>query len=464
MLDDPHGPPSVERRRGRPSTLDAGGASLASVLSLVRSGAATTRLDLKRASELSRAAVTDRLATLERLQLIAAGDLGPAVRGRAPRHLRFRLEAGDLLAAHIGRASLALALADLNGQLLAEHHEAADFAAGPEAAFERLIALLLWMLEDRGGRFRIWGAAVALPEIALMSANESGAFDVRPDVLRAWRSFDFASRLPASIGSPAWTRSATQLMTLGELKAGAGRGAGDMLCVRIEGSITAAIVSDGRVHAGANQLAGLIGHTPTGEGGDLICPCGARGCLDAVASGHAVARDANAAARQGRSPYLSDMLDRLGAVGPNEVAHGAQLGDPFCAELLGRSGRLIGESLAPLVNLVNPAAVVLAGPLAFSSEILLASVRELIYRRSHPLATRDLRIVRSELGGSAELVGAACLASDEIFAADNAREWIPHGSPRLRPSFLAALAQARAGRNGPPTKPASVRAPPSAPP
>ena len=93
----PAGPPATpnERRRvGRPSTLESGGASLATVLELIRAGAATTRLGIERQAELGRAVVADRLATLERLGLIAEGELGPAIGGRAPRNVRFRADAG----------------------------------------------------------------------------------------------------------------------------------------------------------------------------------------------------------------------------------------------------------------------------------------------------------------------------------------------------------------------------------
>ena len=236
------------------------------------------------------------------------------------------------------------------------------------------------------------------------------------------------------------------MMTLGEMKNGAGQGVRDVLCVRIDRSVSAGVVSDGQLHPGAHGCAGLIGHAPTGEPGDVTCTCGARGCLDVMASGEAVGREAQIAARDGRSRYLAEMTERNGEVSANDVSHGAQLGDAFCAELLARSGRLIGESLAPLVNLLNPAVVVLAGALAHSGEILLAAVREAIYRRSHPLVTRDLRIVRSELAGSAELVGAASLAVEEVFARARAREWIPVGTPRCQPSFEAFLAEARTQR------------------
>ncbi len=437
--------PTARRRVGRPSTIEAGAASLATILTLIRSGVATTRLDIEREAELGRAVVADRLATVERLGLIVEGELGPAIGGRAPRNMRFCAGAGATLAAHVDRESLAVALADLDGALTVEHHEAVDLALGPEAILDRLTTLFLWLLDERGGKGRVWAIGIALPEVALLDANESDAFDIAAlDVLKAWRSFDFSTELSLRFGAPCWVRSNTEMMTRGEMKAGAGLGVQDLLCVRLDRSISAGVVSDGRLRSGAQGLAGLIGHAPTSEGGDVVCHCGAKGCLDSIASGEAVAREALVAARDGRSRYLAEILERSSAVTANDVGHGAQLGDAFCAELLARSGRLIGESLAALVNLMNPGTVVLAGEIAHSGEIVLAAVREAIYRRSHPLVTRDLRIVRSELGGSAELVGAAALAVEEIFAVPRLRDWITIGSPRRQPSFEAFLAEARA--------------------
>ncbi len=445
LHSQPQHPPTARRRVGRPSTIETGAASLATILTLVRSGVATTRLAIEREAELGRAVVADRLATLERLGLIVEGELGPAIGGRAPRNMRFCAEAGATLAAHIDRESLAVALADLDGGLIVEHHEAVDLALGPEAILDRLTTLFYWLLDERGGKGRVWAIGVALPELALLDANESDAFDIAAlDVLKAWRSFDFSTELSLRFGAPSWVRSNTEMLTRGEMKAGAGLGVQDMLCVRLDRSVSAGVVSDGQLRSGAQGLAGLIGHAPTNEGGDVVCHCGAKGCLDSIASGEAVAREALAAARDGRSRYLAEILERSSAVTANDVSHGAQLGDAFCAELLARSGRLIGESLAPLVNLMNPGTVVLAGSLAHSGEIVLAAVREAIYRRSHPLATRDLRIVRSELGGSAELVGAAGLAVEEIFAIPRLRDWITIGAPRRQPSFERFLAEARA--------------------
>jgi predicted NBD/HSP70 family sugar kinase len=436
---------SQRRRVGRPTTLENGGPSLAVILSLLRAGA-LTRLDIERKSGLGRAAVADRLATLKRLGLIEEGELGRPQGGRAPRHVRLRENAGAFLVAHIDRMSLAVGLANLSGHLIVEHHEAADLALGPEPILDRLMALFYWLLDERGGKEAAWAIALALPEAALVDANDGDTFGIATlHVLRAWRTFDFASELSLHFGAPTFARSNTQMMTLGEMKAGAGLHVDNLVCVRIDRSVSAGVVSGGRLHAGAHGLAGLVGHAPTGEAGDVPCHCGAKGCLDAVASAEAVERAGLLAATDGRSRHLADVMARHGDVTANDIGHGAQLGDAFCAELLSRSGRLIGESLAPIVNLLNPAVVVLAGALAHSGEILLAAVRETIYGRSHPLATRDLRIVRSQLAGSAELVGAGSHAAEQIFA--SARGWVPLGSPRREPSFLTFLTEAKIRRH-----------------
>ena len=431
---------TAKRRVGRPTTLEIGGGGLALILNLIRAGAATTRLDIERAAQLKRAVVTDRLSTLLRFGLIEEGEFGLAKGGRAPRHLRFRPEAGALLVAVVERSSLAVALADLSGRLLVEHHEGVDLASGPDALLERLTTLFIWLLDERGGKNSVWRIGLALPEPVLVDTNDGDAFGIAAlNVLQAWRGFDFRSELSLRFGVPCMLRSGTQAMAMGELRAGAGQGLQDLLFVNLGRSISAGIVADGVLHTGAQGFAGTIGHAATGEEGGVTCHCGSKGCLQARASGEALAREGNAAARDGRSRYLADMLARLGDVSAEDVGHGAQLGDAFCAELLARCGKLVGESLAPLVNLLNPAMLVLGGSVAESGEIMLASVREAIYRQSHALVTRDLRIVRSQMGGSAGLVGAAQILADDMFSPALLPGWIALGSPRKAPAFLAYL-------------------------
>jgi predicted NBD/HSP70 family sugar kinase len=191
--------------------------------------------------------------------------------------------------------------------------------------------------------------------------------------------------------------------------------------------------------------AGLIGHTSCDHDGALVCRCGNVGCLELFAGADAIARDGMRAAVDGRSRYLADALASNGEIVTSDVGIAAQLGDPVSAELLSRAGRLVGTVLAGLVNAFNPSLIVLGGAVAQTGDIFLAAVREAVYRRSHPLVTRDLRIVRSQMASSAGLVGSAIASIDAIFEPSFLESWINLGSPLRHPSTERLITSAGSG-------------------
>lgn len=111
------------------------------------------------------------------------------------------------------------------------------------------------------------------------------------------------------------------------------------------------------------------------------------------------------------------------------VGEAALQGDPLSVRLMGESATIVGEMLASLVNFFNPSLILLGGRVAESGDLYLARVREMIFGRSLPLATRWLRIERSPLGHRAGLKGAAFMALDELFSAEHFHTWHEHGSP-----------------------------------
>jgi len=169
----------------------------------------------------------------------------------------------------------------------------------------------------------------------------------------------------------------------------------------------------------------------------VICRCGNIGCLEAIAGGAVLGRLATEAALNGRSPFLSRRLAESGAdaLEARDLAAAAQHGDAMAVEAFGRSGQYIGGMLATIVNFYNPSLVVLGGGVTSVGDLLLASIRQTVYRRSLPLATRDLRIARSVLGDKAGLHGAAFLVIDELFSRDRLRLWIDQGTPARRPEI-----------------------------
>jgi len=109
-------------------------------------------------------------------------------------------------------------------------------------------------------------------------------------------------------------------------------------------------------------------------------------------------------------------------------------GDAVSVELITNAGHLIGRTLAGIVNFFNPSLIVIGGGVAQVGDLLLATVRESVYRRSLPLATRHLQVQRSTLEGLGGVIGAAVMVTDELFAPQRLRHWLDAGTPVGRPS------------------------------
>jgi predicted NBD/HSP70 family sugar kinase len=309
---------------------------------------------------------------------------------------------------------------------------------GFDHALERLEELFDWILTEHPVGDGLWGIGLSVAGPVDLPNSETGrgaVVHLAPD----WPENPVTDRLAARYHVPVWVDNDAHLMALGELRAGRGVGRSDLLFLKVGTGISAGIIAKGQVQRGANGYAGDIGHVAVAD--EPLCRCGNTGCLDAVAGGLAIAREAALAVAHGRSPYLAQ-LAREGIVPTAaEVGAGAYRGDPYCVELLARCGSLIGGTLATLVTACDPSLVVVGGGVSAAGEILLSAMRESLYRRSRSLATRDVTVVRSEMGRTAGLVGAAHSVIDDLFSRERLREWIADGRPpvaqKLRPTAPA---------------------------
>ncbi|MBO0805511.1 MAG: ROK family protein [Nocardiopsaceae bacterium] len=405
---------------------------LAAVLALVRSGRARTRLELSRQGMLGRTVIAQRVAQLIDMGLVSEGQLGQSTGGRAPRQLDFRAAAGTLLLADFGATSLSAGVSDLSGGLAARHEERFDIAAGPERALSRLVTVFDRLLAEAGRQASgVWGVGVGVPGPVEFSTGEP----ISPPIMPGWDGYPIRRQLAGQYGAPVWVDNDVNLMALGELSAGSARGEQQVVFVKIGTGIGAGLISAGKLHRGAQGCAGDVGHVAVGGHPDVICRCGNRGCLEAMAGGAALGRDGAEAARAGRSDRLAAVLAGGRDVRADDVAQAANCGDPVGVELLVRAGRMIGEVLASIVNFYNPSLILIGGGVARAGDLLLASIREAVYRRSLPLATRDLRIELSALGDRAGLLGAASMVTEELFAPARLARWLDRGSPAGMPGL-----------------------------
>jgi predicted NBD/HSP70 family sugar kinase len=396
---------------------------------LVRTGKALTRSDLGKLSGLGRSIVSQRVEEAIELGLLEEAEFGVSSGGRVPRNLRFKYEIGTFVVVEFGAQNLGVAITDLSGKILESKHENWDISTGPEKSLNRAVTIAK-ALKKTSGLPSSWAVIVGVPGPVEFESGKP----VAPPIMPGWNGFDIKNFMSAAFGSPCWVDNDVNLMALGEmavLRTADQNGADEnLLFVKVGSGIGAGIVSGGKVHRGANGSAGDIGHVSVPDGAKIVCRCGQIGCLEAVAGGWALARDAEAAAKSGSSEFLSERLKKKGFISPADLSEGATSGDAYCTEAIAQSGRTVGETLATLVNFFNPGILVVGGSIASTGDLFLAAVRQTVYRRSLPLATRDLKIVAANPNHEEGLIGGAALAQTEIFSRSQMNKWITTSSPR----------------------------------
>ena len=399
-------------------------ASVVAVLDAVRSGAAATRPELVRVTGLGRNVIAQRVDYLLGSGLLLEGSAGPSQGGRAPRQLAFSAAAGHVLVAELGATSLDVAVTDLNGRIVQALDEPSDITMGPQAVLGRVAELFEMVLDQLPTRPQIWGVGVGLPGPVEFASGRP----VVPPIMPGWDGFDVRGFFEEQFSAPVWVDNEVNLMALGEFRNGLARDHSDIVYLKVGTGIGAGLISQGRLHRGALGSAGDIGHIKMGSD-SVICRCGKRGCLEAMAGGAALGRQGEESARSGKSELLAGVLAAQGFVSARDVGDAARHGDAHAIDLLTHSASQVGEAVSLLVNVFNPSLVLIGGGVGDAGDLYMAELRRTVLGSSLPLATRDLRILSSPTGDQAGLRGAAFMVIDKLLCGELLPEWLVDGSP-----------------------------------
>ena len=368
------------------------------VFQLLRDGRARTRAELAEITGLARSTVAARIDALS-----AAGLIGPAGEavssgGRPPSRFAFQPSARVILAVDVGATHVLIGLLDLGGTVLSELRESIDVAAGPTPVLDSVLELC-GRLFTQAGRHEseLVGMGIGLPGPVEHSTGKPAS----PPIMPGWDGFDVPGYVQQRFPVDVLVDNDVNIMALGE-RATFWPNADNLLFIKVATGIGAGIISGGLLQRGADGTAGDIGHVRVPRGGEVMCRCGNFGCLEAMASGPAVA--AALAASGVPAKTAEDVLDL------------ARRGNLAAIAAMRQAGRDIGDVLAACVNLLNPSVIVIGGGLSSAGEYLMAGVREIVYQRSLPLATARLRIVQSMAAEHAGVLGAGRMVIDHVLA------------------------------------------------
>jgi glucokinase-like ROK family protein len=374
-------------------------------LDLIRfSPGGISRAELADRMGLSRAAITAIVKDLLEQELIYESFPRSEGAGRPPIMLQINPKRGYVIGMDMGATHLRIVLADLAARVLHEEEYPFDIAAGPQASLSQLNGYIENLLQaGQVTREQVLAIGLGVPGPV---RNQEGMV-LAPPIMPGWDRFPIRDTVARTWGVPVMLNNDAELGALGEWAYGAGRDYENLIFIKIGSGIGAGMILNNQLYQGADGSAGEIGHITVEENGPQ-CKCGNYGCLEALAGGNAIARQARELVARGAPTQLAGIPpEQLTA---RQVAMVARKGDLAAQRLFNQAGKYIGIGIASLVNLFNPEIVIVGGGVAQVGDMLLEPLRQTVRQRALAASTRNLRITSALLGRRSVSMGAVIQA------------------------------------------------------
>jgi glucokinase len=308
----------------------------------------------------------------------------------------------------LGGTTINTGVVSFDGQrVLGRHTAPTEADKGPKYVVDKIIGMVKDSMKSaaREGGF----AADAVVGVGIGSPGpldrSTGTVIETPNL--GWRNFPLRDLIANALGLPAALDNDANAATIGEWWVGAGKDVESMIGVTLGTGIGGGIVLGGRLYHGASDVAGEIGHMSIDSTGRK-CKCGNYGCLEAYASGPAIAARAVEGLITGELSVLPDLVDGdLSRITAETVYEGLVAGDAYARDVMRDTAKFLGSGLANLINVLNPQMIVISGGVTRAGDHLLEPLRNEVRRRAFRPAFESCEIVTSELGSMAGVIGAA---------------------------------------------------------
>lgn len=222
------------------------------------------------------------------------------------------------------------------------------------------------------------------------------------------------ARISEVFGYPVFFDNDARIRTFAEQQFGLARDRQNVLMVHADWGIGLGLIINGQLYTGKSGFSGEFGHIPMIENGEL-CHCGKRGCLEAIASVSAIARNAIRGLGAGHASLLYNFVEGdLQRIDANLVIQAARSGDQFSISLLTEAGQWLGKGITFLLQVFNPELIIIGGKLAEAGQFLKAPLNQAMFTYSNPDISNDAELVFSVMGVRAGTIGAAAFAIDKL--------------------------------------------------
>lgn len=373
------------------------------VFDLIRRQGPISRAEISRTIGLSIPTVmkiTEEFAQKNFIQDIGKGESSG---GKRPELLEIIPNSKYIIGVGIGRSKTNVLIMNLVGEAVNREIMITGDTSDPE----RWIAKLILMIEkvirkSQLSKDQFLGMGIGMPGIL---DEETGKVLFSPDF--KWENVDIAGPIKERFQMDITIENANRALAMGEYFFGAGVDSKNFLVVNLGHGIGSAIMREGEFYRGSSGSSGEIGHIILEKDGPK-CNCGNCGCLEAISSGNAIARDAKIAVLQGERTILAEYED-INDIEAKTVFEAARLGDEMSKKITERAMQYIGIGLANYINLLDPDLIILFGGLTNAGDIFYKRVNEVLRERQMKFAGRQVRIVISQMGENGTAIGSASL-------------------------------------------------------
>jgi len=304
-----------------------------------------------------------------------------------------------------------------DGEVIGLRNVPTEAQRGAKFVVDRIVGLLVELREQIVSRHG--GAAGDIAGVGIGSPGPlnraTGTVINTPNL--GWRNFPLRDLISNAIGLPATLDNDANCATYGEWWLGAGRNVDTLIGLTLGTGIGGGIVLNGEIFHGVSDAAGEIGHMTIDSTGRK-CKCGNYGCLEAYASGPAIALRAVEGIEAGAESLLPALVDgRLEDVTAATVYEAVVLGDPYANDVMRETAKFLGAGVGNMINILNPDMVVISGGVTRAGDHLFAPLRAEVRRRAFKSAEQVCQIVSGRLLGTAGLIGAIAVFKKETYGA-----------------------------------------------
>jgi glucokinase len=298
------------------------------------------------------------------------------------------------------------AMSDDGTQQFGMHSEPTRSEEGVDKVIARMVGMVeatitQTMSDARVDRTAFKGVGVGAPGAL---ERESGMLLVAPNL--KWYDVPLRDRMSTMLNLPVAIDNDANCATYGEWWIGAARGGRNVVGLTIGTGIGGGLILGGRLYHGSSDMAGELGHITIDQNGRR-CGCGNYGCLEAYASGPAIADRAREQLESGDGSILRELVEgNLARITAHTVYDAASRGDVVARDVVRDTARFLGTGIANLLNIFNPDVVVIAGGVTQAGDALFEPLRAEVRRRAFRPAVEACRIVPGMLPGNAGVVGA----------------------------------------------------------